>query len=226
MSGPGDLPESFVLDDAAPPAGEGEDLTLEGILREAGIDPASAFAPQPRPQTLHERMAQLLRPHAQPAGRAVVDLDDRPEQIAAWVNGAGRSLGYEPTWTRFISPDLVRGALFVLHSPHPDNEAELIVLADKGMINRPLIAGACRWAFYGLGLGRVVVRIPVNRPDLADLARRAGFRFEGTARRFYGGTLDAQIWAMAGADCPWLAPRSSTAAPVADMPPPSSLKVH
>ncbi|MCJ2101985.1 hypothetical protein [Methylobacterium sp. E-046] len=203
----------------------GEDLTLEGILREAGLDPAEVFH-QPRPQTLHDRMVQVLRPHAQPTGRAVVEFEDKPEQVGAWVNAlVGRPIGFEPTWIRIIRPDLSRGALFIVHSPHPDNEAELVVIAEKGVLTRPLIVDVCRWAFFGLGLGRVVVRIPADRPDLADLARRAGFQFEGIARRFYRGTLNAQIWAMTGAECRWLAPRSSTA-PVSNAPPPSSLKVH
>lgn len=222
MSGPGDVPDSFTLDEASAPASEGEDLTLEGILRDAGVDPREVW-----PQTRHQRMAQALRPHAQPTGRALVDFDDPPERVLAWANTlAGRIVGYEPTWIRVIRPDLGRGALFILHSPHPDNEAELIVIAEKGVLTRPLIVDACRWAFFGLGLCRVVVRIPADRPDLADLARRARFRFEGVARRFYRGTVDAQVWAMAGPDCPWLTPRSSAATPAADMPPPSSLKVH
>ena len=203
----------------------GEDLTLDGILREAGIDPAEVWPPEP--QSRHEQMAQRLRPHAQPTGRAVVEFDDRPEQVGAWVNAfVGRPIGFEPTWIRVVRQDLARGALFILHGPHPENEAELTVIAEKGVLTRPLIVDVCRWAFFGLGLGRVVVRIPADRPDLSDLARRAGFRHEGTARRFFRGTLDAQLWAMTGADCPWLTPRSSATAPVADMPPPSSLKVH
>lgn len=210
---------------AMPGEGDGEGLTVAGILREAGIDPSEVW-PQPRSQTRHERMAQAMRPYMQSTGLAVADLDDRPEQVGSWVNGAGRALGYEPTWVRFVRPDLERGALFVLHSPHPDNEAELIVIAEKGVLNRPLIADVCRWAFFGLGLCRVVLRIPADRPDLSDLARRAWFKHEGTARRFYRGTVDAQVWAMTGPDCPWLAPRPSAASSAADMPAPSSMKVH
>ena len=226
MGDPGDVPEGFTLDEAPAPTSEGEDLTLEGVLRDAGVDPASVFA-RPRPQSLHEKMAQLLRPHAQPTGRAVVEFDDPPEKIATWANAmAGRTIGFEPTWIRCIRPDLGRGSLFILHSPHPDNEAELIVIAEKGVLTRTLIVDACRWAFFGLGLCRVVVRIPADRPDLADLARRARFKHEGTARRFYRGTVDAQVWAMTGPDCPWLTPRSSLAASAADLSPPSSLKVH
>jgi len=211
------------FDEAAPSApAEGEDLTLESILRDAGVDPREVW-----PQSRHQRMVQALRPHAQPTGRTVVEFDDPPEKIAAWVNAmAGRVLGYEPTWIRCIRPDLNRGALFILHSPHPDNEAELIVLADPGMLTRSLIVDACRWAFLGLGLCRVVVRIPADRPDLADLARRARFKHEGTAHRFYRGTVDAQVWAMTGPDCPWLNPRSAAALPVIDLFTPSSLKVH
>jgi hypothetical protein len=223
MTGPADLPEGFELD-PAPLAGDREEPTLEGILREAGIDPATVW---PQPQSRHERMALALRPHAQPAGRAVVEFDDRPEQIGAWVNAfVGRPIGFEPTWIRVIRPDLNRGALFILHSPHPENEAELTVIAEKGVLTRPLIVDVCRWAFFGLSLGRVVVRIPADRPDLADLARRAGFQFEGIARRFYRGTLNAQIWAMTGTECRWLAPRSTAAASTVDPLPPSSLKVH
>ncbi|MBE7197223.1 MAG: hypothetical protein INR70_05410 [Parafilimonas terrae] len=218
-------PDGLVADESA--AG-GEELTLEGILRDAGLDPALACAPpQPQTQTMHERMAQSLRLHAQPTGRAVAEFDDKPEQVGAWVNAfVGRPIGFEPTWIRIIRPDLGRGALFILHGPHPENEAELTVIAEKGVLTRPLVVDVCRWAFFGLGLGRVVVRIPADRPDLADLARRAGFQFEGIARRFFRGTLNAQIWAMAGTECRWLAPRSSVAVPAADLPPPSSLKVH
>ena len=206
-----------------------EGVTLADVLREAGVDPREVWPQAPiasAPQTRHERMAQAMRPFMQPAGLAVADLDDRAEQVGAWVNGAGRTLGYEPTWVRFVRPDLDRGALFVLHSPHPDNEAELIVLAEKGVLTRSLIVDVCRWAFFGLGLCRVVVWIPADRPDLSDLARRARFRFEGTARRFFRGTLDAQIWAMTGPDCPWIAPRPSAAVSAADMPAASSMKVH
>jgi hypothetical protein len=218
-----DLPEGFELDVAS-----ADDLTLEGILREAGIDPALAQAkPAPRPPTMHERMAHALRTSARPTDLAHVTFDDPPEQVAAWVRGhTGRTIGSEPTWIRVIRPDLSRGALFVLHSPHPDNEAELIVCADRGVITRALIVDVCRWAFFGLGLGRIVVRIPADRPDLSDLARRARFKHEGTARRFYRGTTDAQVWAMAGIDCSWLMPRSSESPAAASIPSPSSVKVH
>lgn len=206
-----------------------ESMTLEGILREAGVDPREVCPQAPTASALqsrHERMVQALRPYMRPTGLAVADLDDPPEMVGAWANVAGRSLGYEPTWARFIRPDLGRGALFVLHSPHPDNEAELIVIAEKGVLTRSLIADVCRWAFFGLGLCRVVVRIPADRPDLSDLARRARFKHEGTARRFFRGAVDAQVWAMTGPDCPWIAPRQSAASPAADMPAPSSMKVH
>ena len=202
-------------------------LTLEGILREAGVDPREVWPSAP--PTVHEVMAQRIRGAASgvsTSGRTVLDLDDPLPQVATWVcERAGRPLGSAPTWIRLVRTDLARGALFVLSSPHPGGEAELTVVSDRGMLTRSAIVDAARWCFFALEVRRVVVRIPVDRTDLQDLARRGGFAFEGVARGFFYGEGDASTWAMTLKTCRWLQPKSPAPVP-GDAAPFSSLKVH
>ena len=228
MSGASDQADDVVLDETSGVApGDGEDLTLEGILRSAGVDPREVWPPAP--PTVHEVMAQRIRGAASgvsTSGRLILDLDDPLTQVAAWVRDrAGRPLGSAPTWIRLIRTDLGRGALFVLSSPHPGGEAELTVVLDPGMLTRSAIVDVCRWAFFALEVRRIVVRIPVDRADLQDLARRGGFAFEGVARGFFYGEGDASTWAMTLKTCRWLTPKSPAPVP-ADAAPFSSLKVH
>ncbi|WP_342167072.1 hypothetical protein [Methylobacterium sp. SD21] len=157
-----------------------------------------------------------------------------PVQIAvndplAWVDeqiraATGRQVGTLPVWVRFYRPAQNIGALFVLSAPHPLDGADLVMVANRGMVTRGLIRDVCRWAFYATNLTRVVVRIPVERADLQDYARRAGFAFEGVARDLYGVGADGQVWAMSAARCRWL-PKPPLAIPP-DVSPPFSLKVH
>lgn len=202
------------------PALDGDGLSLGAIL---GLEEAA-----PSGRTVHEVMADqfkaILSP-AEPGALRTLHLDDPQALVASWVRDcAGLKLGAGATWVRFVRTDLRRGATFIIHGPRSENEAELIVLAERGVLSRGMIRDVCRWAFWGLGLWRVVVHIPADRADLADLARRAGFRFEGTARRYFGGALDAQTWAMCGPECKWL-PQVAPAIPP-DVSPPASLKVH
>lgn len=202
------------------PAFGGEGLSLGAIL---GLEETA-----PTGRSVHERMAERFKaiiPPAAPGARLIVDFDDLHATVAGWVRDeAGRELGSGATWIRFVRTDLARGAVFVVHNPHADGEAELIVLAARGALCRQMFSEAAKWAFWGLGLWRLVVRIPADRSDLADLARRGGFRFEGTARRFFGGALDAHVWAMCGPDCRWLTKTAPAIPP--DTSPPLSLKVH
>lgn len=147
----------------------------------------------------------------------------------AWVDeqiraATGRQVGNMPVWVRFFRPAQDIGALFVLSAPHPLDGADLVMVANRGMMTRGLIRDLCRWAFYAVGLTRVVVRIPIERTDLQDYARRAGFVFEGIARDLYGVGADGQVWAMSAARCRWL-PKPPPAIPP-DTSPPFSLKVH
>jgi hypothetical protein len=158
-----------------------------------------------------------------------LELGDTEDVIANWVKiGTGRPLGGQPMWLRFIHVPRNRGLVLVVNAPHPCGEADLIVVGEPGVLSRSIIRDVCRWAFWGVGLWRLVARIPADRPDLQDLARRGGFRFEGVSRGFFGGVVgggDAQVWAMNGADCPWL-PCEPLAIPAADISPRSSEKVH
>ncbi|MCJ2025174.1 hypothetical protein [Methylobacterium sp. J-067] len=147
----------------------------------------------------------------------------------AWVDeqirgATGRQVGNMPVWVRFFRPAQDIGALFVLSAPHPLDGADLVMVANRGMMTRGLIRDLCRWAFYAVNLSRVVIRIPVERADLQDYARRAGFTFEGIARDLYGVGADGQVWAMSAARCRWL-PKPPPAIPP-DTSPPASLKVH
>ena len=147
-----------------------------------------------------------------------------------WVDGCiheatGRHLGNLPVWVRFFRPAQNIGALFVLSSPHPLDGAELLMVSNPGMLTRGVIRDVCRWAFNAVNLSRVTVRLPVERTDLQDFARRAGFAFEGVARDLYGPGTDGQVWAMSAYRCRWL-PREPSPIPTVDISPRSSLKVH
>ncbi|TXN73427.1 hypothetical protein [Methylobacterium sp. WL6] len=209
---------------------EGDDRTLGEILgvpewtaRPAGeltggrpdatqADVAAAVAELPGVANLSNRPVRL-------------ELGDTEDVIANWVKiGTGRPLGGQPMWLRFIHVARNRGLVLVVNAPHPCGEADLIVVGEPGVLNRSIIRDVCRWAFWGVGLWRLVARIPADRPDLQDLARRGGFRFEGTARRFFGGIADAQVWAMTGEECPWLPHQPPVIPP--DTFPRSSEQVH
>ncbi|MCJ2063242.1 GNAT family N-acetyltransferase [Methylobacterium sp. J-088] len=213
MGGPADLPEGFDLD-------AGDTSTLADIFAAAGA---------PMPLTSHE----VFREHMQgairgnrPIGLSFLELDDPIATVEAWVGSlAGRRLGYSPTWIRIVRPDLDHGALFLIDNLHVNGEAELTVVAEPGVITRSVIRDVCRWAFRGLRLNRVVARIPDNCPDLSSLAGRAGFQREGTARGFYGGIVDAEIWAMTAADCPWLPPLPAIPS-MGEIIVPANAKVH
>ncbi|MCJ2072210.1 hypothetical protein MKK75_26025 [Methylobacterium sp. J-030] len=69
--------------------------------------------------------------------------------------------------------------------------------------------------------------MPADRPDLADLLRRAGFKHEGRARGGLNGA-DAQLWALTAHDALWIMPRSMrrTAQAERGIPMPDPMKVH
>lgn len=224
MTGPADLPEGFVLDPAPGPLPQGDAMDTAGGPTVAEI---MAAADNPMPLTPHEVYCEHLRSAiagSRPTGRSVLELSDTRGAVEAWIGSrTGRQLGTAATWIRIIRPDLDRGALFLIDCLHPCREAELTVVADPGVISRSTIRDVCRWAFYGLHLWRLVVRVPANRPDLSKLAGKARFRFEGTARGFYGGVIDAHVWAMNGMECPWLPSMQSAASPP-DIPAPVNKK--
>lgn len=232
MSGPADLQEGFDLD-ATPPAGEGEDLTLETILREAGIDPADVWPPQP-PQATPTDWQQVFGGKLTVAAQAVAGasgprtftVEDPLEFVADVLQReAGRHLGVRPVWVRFLRPAEGKGALFVLSAPHPLDGADLIAVAHRGMISRGLLRDVAAWAFCAVELSRITVRIPETARGLQDLARRAGFVFEGRNRDLYGPGAHGQTWAMSSANCPWLPHRARPAPQITAISFPS-LKVH
>lgn len=155
-----------------------------------------------------------------------LELGDTEEAVANCLKvSVGRLIGERPLWLRYVHVGRDRAILLVVSAPHPCGEADLVVVGHPGVLCRSIIRDVCRWAFWGVGLWRLVARIPADRPDLQDYARRGGFKFEGTARGFFGGVADAQVWAMTGLECPWL-PRLPAAIPMAGVSPQSSAKVH
>lgn len=140
----------------------------------------------------------------------------------------GRVVGGTPLWIRFFRADRSKGLLAYLHCFASPAEMELSIVADQGMLTRSVLRVLAHWAFVNagaVGLLRVVLRIPVRDHGLQDLARRAGFRHEGTARDFFGGGADASVWAMTADDCRWLSPRANPAIPAASSLP-SNVQVH
>lgn len=186
-----------------------------------------------RPTSAHDAVAQSLRGHAGADGSAIVSggrivwtAADSVGLIRQWVFAyTGRDLGTLATWIRFFDPTTEAGLVAVISAPRPGNEAELVVLANPGVLTRSTLRALSRWAFSIIGLCRLVVRVPTDRPDLQDFARRAGFRFEGIARCGLGPSQNAQTWAMVAQDCRWL-PRFVSAIPEHDTSSPASLQVH
>ena len=213
MSGPPDLPEGFELDaDSA--------STVADILAAADV---------PLPLTSHEAFCEHMQGAIRgnrPVGLSFLELNDTRCDVEAWIGSrTGRWLGYSPTWIRIVRPDLGRGALFLIDNLHVCREAELTVIAEAGVITRSVIRDVCRWAFRGLRLNRLVMRIPANCPVLSEYAERALFKHESTAVGFYDGVLDAEIWVMTAADCPWLPPLPAIPS-MGELIKPANAKVH
>lgn len=225
MSGQGDLPEGYVLDEAPGSVADGEDLTLGDVLRTAETPEA----------VLQEYIETALRATSEPVpGVTQVIVSDPLEMVQSiFLGDVGRSVGHSPMWVRFWRPDLRRGLMAVLHSPSSYGECDLLMVAHPGVLNRATLRALFRWCFYVGGWSRVVARVPVEsgpprKGSLGDLLRRAGFKHEGRAR---GGlpSGDAEIWAMTQHDALWVLPRSQRpAAPIRieDIPPPSDLRLH
>lgn len=203
-----------------------DDLTLVDVLNEVEAPAAITCAHD----AIASRLVDLLG-SGNTVGRYEITLNDPPEWVADMLlRGARRTLGVGPTWVRFVDPARGRGLLAVVHCPNPFGEAEMMVVADGGMLSRALIRDLCSWAFLGLGLLRIVVRIHAHDKTLCEYARRAGFDFEGTARDFFSQGYDASVWGMSIWRCKWLPrskiPPSPMALPTVDVSPPSSLARH
>lgn len=197
------------------------DLTLAEILH--GTE-APALHPCSH-ETVAARLGSVVR-YVCGSARFACTVSDQPGYVSELLRGyADRSLGDGATWIRFVDEARGRGLLAVLHCPHPALEAELILLGHRGMLTRSLIRGLCRWAFYAVGLRRVVVRVRPFDNKLADYLHRAGFEFEGSARDFFGQDDPASVWVMTTYRCPWL-PHLASAIPTVDTSPPSSMARH
>lgn len=228
MADGSDLPPGFKLDPVAPSLPQGD--ALDDAAAGPTVAEILAAAENPLPLTPHEVYCEHMRAAiigARPPGRSVLELNDTRAFVETWISPAtGRALGPGATWIRIVRPDLGHGALFVMDCVHPCREAELTIVSDPRVISRAVIRDVCRWAFYGLRLLRVVLKIPADWPALSKMASKAKFKHEGTSRGFYGGTLDAEVWAMTGTDCPWLAYQRGPASSIKEPTHPLSRKVH
>lgn len=197
------------------------DIPLVELLSE---DEATSSRPY-----AHNAIAARLSPllgKADVSQRFVSLVDDPRDFVADFVaRGAGRTVGVNATWVRIIDRWHGRGLLAVAHPGYVTSEADLIVLAEPGMLIRPVLRDLCVWAFQGLGLQRVVARLQPSEAHLAGYLRRAGFWHEGVAHDFFGPDADAALWGMSAYRCRWL-PAPRLAIPTADTSPPSSLVRH
>jgi hypothetical protein len=108
------------------------------------------------------------------------------------------------TQRQFFVPDYSRRLLAVVHQFGPTGEAELVIVNQRLAIPRAVLRNVAWWTFVEMGLRRLLARIRSDDKRTQDFARRAGFVFEGTARRFFADDVDASMWAMTAAECPWL----------------------
>ena len=193
-----------------------DDMTLAEIL---GASITCAH------EAVASRLGDVIRSVCQTV-RFGCTVNDAPAYVADLLGAyAGRTVGAGATWIRFVDEEKGRGLLAVLHGPHPALEAELTLLGHRGMLTRGVIRGLCRWAFYAVGLRRIVVRVRPFDTALADYLRRGGFEFEGTARDLFGENDPASVWAMTAYRCRWL-PHLAPAIPTVDTSPPSSMARH
>ncbi|MCF4123843.1 GNAT family N-acetyltransferase [Methylobacterium sp. SyP6R] len=180
--------------------------------------------------TAHEAVVERLNPaddFVSGPGRVGQTVRDPLSVVSQWIqHGAGRALGHNPTWIRFVQPDRGAGLIVALSAPTPGGEeVDFVCVGDPGVTTRPVLRAACQWAFNVVGARRIVGRVPEEAAWLADYARRAGFTHEGQSRDYFGPGEDASVWAMTRHSCRWL-PRPPMAIPTADTSPPSSTARH
>lgn len=198
-----------------------DDLTLVEILGEDDTPPSVPG--------VHDAIAaRLLAVAGSPddARRYSITVSDPRAFVVDMVErNTGRAVGPNATWVRYVDKWRGRGLLAVAQPGYANTEADLIVLAEPGVLTRHVLRDLCWWAFRGLGFERVVARLQPSEAHLADYLRRAGFLHEGAAYDFFGPSADAALWGMTIHRCRWLAP-SRLAIPAADTSPPPSILRH
>ncbi len=96
---------------------------------------------------------------ASTSGRAFLELNDPPQQVAAWVQGMTVAASAPLRPGSGSSAAISRGWLVRSLQSQFVGEAELTVLATEGVLTRSMIVDVCRWAFFALEIRRLVVRI-------------------------------------------------------------------
>lgn len=142
------------------------------------------------------------------ADRHILICDDLLPQASEVPAYLTRSVGL-PILSAPACKLLARGdgkgyGVFALHRISGTGEAELVVAAGRGLIQRSVLRYIAMWAFEECGVRRLVCRIPANDERLLHYARRAGFSFEGRSARYFSDDIDASVWVMFARDCPWL----------------------
>ena len=143
-----------------------------------------------------------------------IPADNPPSRLVYYSRDCNRDLAAEtasalakmPVFTptenvRFFTAD-GRYGLMLAHKFAGGN-AELIVCATPGLLNRTVIRSTARWLFNDLQLSRVTVRARGSNVAARHYARRVGFVPEGVQRRWFGDE-DCYLWGMLRSDCRWL----------------------
>lgn len=127
-------------------------------------------------------------------------------EVISCARQYGVALGEPLRWLCFYDGGHKRHVIVALHRFSGAGDAELSMFGDRGLVSRLLLRNVASWAFDAFALHRVTARILSVDHVSQDYARRAGFRFEGTARSYFAPGVDASVWSLRREDCRWLKP--------------------
>lgn len=104
----------------------------------------------------------------------------------------------------YMTADQRRFAAVGLHRVSASREAEVLLCSHEVIWTRGIIRETFAWAFHVVGARRLVARIPSGDEKVRELAKRAGFTFEGLALDYFGEGRSAAVYAMTEKTCRWL----------------------
>lgn len=91
----------------------------------------------------------------------------------------------------------------IVVNDYTKSNCELTIVAERGMVSRPVIRHIAQHVFGKLGCRRVTVRTRKRNKFVQHLALRLGFKFEAVAQHYYEDD-DAVVYRMKRDDCPWI----------------------
>jgi len=104
----------------------------------------------------------------------------------------------------YFTGNMLRHAIVMLHRVSPTREAEMLVYSRDVIWTRGILRELARTVFVTMGARRIVARIPSTDDTVRDLAKRAGFTFEGLSLDYFGPGTSAATYAMTAGTCRWL----------------------